>query len=655
MNWLFTILFYIVYISLCLLLGNFVLQVADYKASPSKSFIAGFFTYLLSGFIVGCPCILFHVSWNFYFIIQLIAFIAISAIGIISNRKKIFTLQFYKNIFSPKAIHIFFKNNWFLVLFCAVMIYFSISNNLPYYKTAYDDAQYIGKLVNYIGASKLGLENAWDGSVLSEISIDYKMFNTFDLFYSFLSVLFQIPVIFFCRGSMNLLCYILFVVVYKEFASIFVKRKYAQYTLFLFYAIIFGQGYLNHLEILSYDFWRLQVGMFYGGSVAKINAIPCLTIFSMPLFKKLDFKKIIFIILLSVSMISLSTIYVIEFGFFAIAFWLVWSLYKSLENGFKKKWFLVCLSLLLFIVMILLIIGSTYIDKFPQLTHWPDAADDSLGDMSIYNTQTILYRYGYIILFILLLFVRNKKQLGFLLICGICYLFVRFIYLRELALLLTAYQNFGIERYVSAVQYIFALLIGIILVEICCRIRKPYILLNTFSLLFLSFISYYFYTNFDEITSYTGLGTGLCELGYDFTRPLNINTEMAPDITYELKDYFETIPYGNYRFYAGKYFTCEGKEADPHILYLASNRIESCTSYGYFYNGMTSEQDAALDAFCHSEDMSYESIQTILEDCSIDYYMVYTDNAKQQLENAGKELVLQNNINEDIYYLFCVD
>lgn len=654
MNWLFTILFYVVFINLCLLVGEIILRAAKYKVNTAKSFIAGFFSYLLSGFIVGYPCILFHVSWNLYYYIQLAIFLVISIIAIILQREKIFNLDFYKQTFNFKKICLFFKNNWFLILFCAVIIYFAMANNLPYYKTAYDDAIYIGKLVNYIGAPQLGIEDPWNGRILSEITLNYKSLNTFELFYSFLSILFNIPIIFFCRVSMNLLCYILFVTVYKEFSSIFVKRKYAQYTLILFYLIILGNGYLDHIHLRAYDTWRLQFAMFYGGTVAKVNAIPCLMIFSMPLFKKFDFRKIIFIFLLSVSMVSFSTIYVIEFGFFALAFFLIWSLYKFLHNCYQKKIGAALLSLLLFALMICLIIASTYIDDFSAITHWPDYANEAYADISAYNTGTIVFRYGFIILLISFLFIRNQRQLCFTLICCICYVFIRFFYLKEFALLLTGYADYGVFRYISSVQYILVLFSGILLVEICSRLFKPRILLNIISFAFLILLSCYFYINYDEIISYSGLGTGICELGYDFTRPFDINTEMAPKITYSLKEYFETIPYGNYRFYAGKYFLCEGEKADPHILYLASNRIESCTGYGYEYNDMSEEQDSILDAFCHSNDMTYESLGMILSDCRIDYYMVYTDNAKQQLENAGMQLVLQNDTDEDPYYLFRV-
>lgn len=652
MNWALTILFYLIFIPFCMLAGDTVLSWAGYRRTCGRRFAAGFFSWNLVGFAAGCPSLFLHVPWNVYYWFQLAVFVLTGALLVYLRRDTVFCRETYSSLFTAERIRKFFFENWFLIVLVGVLMYLSMANNLPYYRDGYDDVMYIGKMVNMIGAPAIGIEDPYNGNVVETGLITYKIFNTFELLYAFTSETFHIQIIFFCRVTMNLAGYLLFAAVYKEIAAVFVKRSLAQYALLLFFGLVISEGYLlHHFHMYSYDLWRLQTAMFYGGTIARNSALPCLLLFALPLLRKPEWKKFLFVILLSISMTAFSTIYVIEAGFFAIAFLILLAARETYCGISEKKIWKGLIGILLFLLIAAVLAGSKQLDNYPDLTHWSRFNEKYLAtEMPSFYSETVFFRYGYVILAFAFLAVRGVKKQLTLGVITICYLFVRFLYFSELALLLGGYQHYAVYRYIASIQYLLVLLTGVLIVKLFRW--KP--LLNLTCIVFISVVLSYFSSHLDEIVAQHERSDGVCEYGYDFSRPFDLNTAMTPDITFKFGDFFNSLPYGNYRFYAGNYFPYEGRLVAPEVLYISSNRIENCMIYQE-YNGMTAEQNELLDAFCWSDDMTYEEIAGTLQDCRVDYFMVYTENAKRELENAGYSVVLQNEPGEEAYYLFAIN
>ncbi len=653
MNWISTFIFLLLATFVNILLGDFVLTFVNFKKNWSRRFIAGYFSVFLLGFLVGCPLTFMHVSWNVYFAVQSVVFGAVTVGVLFHYRKVVFCKQTYKQLFTKGKVISFVKENWFLGVIVAVLMFFSISNNMPIYKDGYDDVMYIGKMVNLIGAPAIGVEDPYHGSVVAGGIGGYKLFNTFELVYSYFSVLFHIQIIFFCRITMNLLNYILFVVIYKECAALFVKRSYAQYALILFIALAISAGYLTkHFGLYSYDLWRFQTAMFYGGTIAKNNTIPCLLIFGHELWKKIDWKRILVFIGFSISMISLSSIYVIEAGFVIVSAAIVYCIYQAVKAWKAHDHKKVLMALLGLSIIACVLLLTKKIDNYPSITKWSQFDKDYLNlEIPFYNKGTYLFRFGYLIFACFIIFAKDMKQKMLACVSMLSYLFVRFMYFFEFALLLGGYKHFAVCRYMASIQYILVLVCGIFLVWICSNIKKAGIILGGICAVFTGTVLGYVNTHLSDIVAIHDRADGVCELGYDFSRPFDFNTAMTPDITFKFGDYFNSLPYGNYRFFAGYTFPYQGKQVLPDILYISSNRIENCFVYG-MYNGMVEEQGQILHAFCYGQYEDFEHVLQLLKDCDIDYYMVYAESSKQKLEDYGYSVVLGNEPGEEPYYLF---
>ena len=148
MNWILTILFFIVIFPHYYLLGDTILNFFKYKTNLSKSLIAGYIFNAFIFFVIGVPCQLFHTSWRFFFWVQLFLLVVVDILFIIINRQAIknFVDQFVLSGFLKRSLKLL-KQNWVCMLFIGLFTIFSMANQLPIYQMNYDDFYYIGKIV----------------------------------------------------------------------------------------------------------------------------------------------------------------------------------------------------------------------------------------------------------------------------------------------------------------------------------------------------------------------------------------------------------------------------------------------------------------------------------------------------------------------------
>lgn len=652
MNWILTLVFYVVLFPHYYLLGSTCLEIFNYQKNSRKSILAGFVVSFFITFAIGFPCQLFYLSWNLYFVLQLIIFVLLDGLLIYRNK--------CKPSINGKIIRQFIRDNWVLVLFVAVFMTLAIASQLPYYDLNYDDTYYIGKVVNHVDTPHLMNEDYFNGSLIQTSGLDpIRMINTFELSYAFLGTIFHVDLAFFCRVSMAMHNYILFTIVYKEIGSYFVSDKYAQYTILPFFYFMLPHGYLQQgmplalLRVHSYDLWQFQTAAFYGSSVVRMISIPILFIFALPLVKKMNIKQLIFMIICSISMISFSTIFMQVVVLFFIAILLVkfiYHLYESIQNK-SKKGILVYTCCVLAIVFFLLATKALGHLSFVQTDAYLKNVENYKGFQTAWFDNDAILLCGWIILIVAFLLQKEKKARAFVLLSTILYLFVFKCFFISLLMLTTFGYFFVALRTVASIQYILLFLFGVIIV----RLYEMVFHKKTFGMKFITAgtcicLSVFFVGKQDDFLNYNFLASGISSAGWNFKRVLDVDTKMIPEIFVEVGDYFNTLPYGNYKMYTCNQFVTDG----GYVTYdggfeMTTNRLHIANQNGF--KKLDDNAIATLDEFCKEGSVNINDTLSILSKENIEYILVFNEQAANDLASNGNKLVLKNEQNLNPYYL----
>lgn len=652
MNWLLTLVFYLVLFPHYYLLGNTCLEIFHYEKNVRKSILAGFVTTFFITFIIGFPCQLFYLSWKFYFILQLIVFVLIDGVLIYRNR--------WKPFINRKTIRNFVRDNWVLILFVVIFMTLAIASQLPYYDLNYDDTYYIGKVMNHVGTPHLMNEDYFNGSLVQASGFDpIRMINTYELSYAFLGTIFHIDLAFLCRISMAMHNYILFAIVYKEIGSYFVSEKYAQYTILPFFYFMLPHGYLQQgmpfglLRIHSYDLWQFQTAAFYGGSVVRMMSIPILFIFALPLVKKMNVKQLIFMMICSISMLSFSTIFMQVVVLFFVAILLVkfiYHLYEAIQNK-STRGILVYACCVLAMVLFLLATKVLGHSSFVQTEAYLKNVENYKGFQAAwFDIDTLLLR-GWIILIVAFLLQKEKKARAFVLVTAILYLFVFKCFFIALLMLTTFGYFFVALRTVASIQYILLFLVGVCFVRLYEMIfHKKAWGMKLVSVGVCICLSVFFVGKQTTFLNYTFLASGVSSAGWNFKRVLDVNTKMVPDIFVEVGDYFNTLPYGNYKMYTCNQFVTDGGYTTYDGGFeMTTNRLHIANHNGF--KKLDENDIATLDKFCKDGSVSTGDVLAILNKENIEYILVFNKQAASDLESDGNKLLIKNEQNLNPYYL----
>lgn len=317
MNYILGLIFLVFILFYYNILGNLIINFVDAKYTKLSSFkiLTGFiFCYFIS-FIIGLPCQFFKVNWNIFFYSMLIANIILFFYSFKHTFKDLNGFfKFINKKLNKKSIIEWLKNNWVCLVFVIVFMFFSLSNVMALYQLNYDDTYYISKIVNSIGTPALQNENFYNGMLVNQSDIDLgRILNTYEISYGFWASLFHIKVSFFCRLVMNLHNYIIFVIVIKNLASLFLKENKCQYVILPFFIFLISSGYLmeanQNYHIRIYDLWQFQTAMWYGGSIVRTLTIPVMFLYALPLLlDKIRIKPFLTITAVSITMLSFSSV-----------------------------------------------------------------------------------------------------------------------------------------------------------------------------------------------------------------------------------------------------------------------------------------------------------------------------------------------------------
>ena len=646
MNWFLSILFYIVIFAQYYLIGDTLISFADYKTSLAKKMILGFFGTFFITFLVGFPAQFFRISWISYFVIQCFVFLFIDLGFLILRRKQLIRwLKRNKNV-NVETIKQFVCNNWLCFVFVFLFTWFSSANNLPIYELNYDDFYYIGKMVNLVGTDHLLNENYYNGFLinLSAVPLE-RLFNTYELSYSFLSSVFSIDIIFFCRITMVIHNYLFFVLIYKELSSLLIPSQYSQYSVVPFFIFLIPLGYLQNglgnlsFHICSYDLWQFQTAIFYGGSVVRVLSVPALMIFSYELIEKIDIKKILIIAMLSVAFLSFSTIFLQIFAVYSIFILLTKCIY-TLHNSIKNKNIKIILFSIAGIIFILLVLLST---KFIAKILNPDAVVACIEGLNAYIIGwfdfDVILRLGIIPIIVCILISKNIQNKMIYLFVHFLYALVTTMWFKEFLALTSGNMFFVINRTVASIQFLLILIAGLCVIEIFLKFFSNRTVPSFISIVYILCICFFFQNHVDRFLDYTYLGSGISSAGWDFSRLFSKNNSMTLDIFANIGNYFNSLPYGNYTLYCPESFTYNDNETFSLGFLMSSNRIQLHAREGI---NIPEEKIALLNSFCLGKSNETDLVCSYLNDYELEYIVIFDENSKQLLENKGGTVVFEN-------------
>ena len=660
MNWIFTIIFLIVILLHYSLLGEGLLSFFSYESNFNKRIIAGFFFTFFLTFLIGFPCQVFHVSWDLYFILQVIELLLVDLLFFLYLRKKI--KNHLSNIYKKdivKSVLKIVKENWICILFVFLFTCFSMANQLPVYGMNYDDFYYIGKITNLIGADHLLSENYYSGAVEITNGFDIiRTINTYELSYGFLSTIFHIDVTFFCRGTMVIHNYFIFVLVYKELASILVPRKYLQFVLVPFFMFLIPQGYLHNISIMgilcpirSYDLWQFQTAVFYGGSVVRMLSIPVLFIFAFPMLQKLNIKKIIWLAILSFSFISFSTIFIQNFIVFAWAIFLVYSLVQIYDGWKDKNRIKIIGNLILCLFMIGFIGSSKGWDHLSLIDtegfHYSVAVFADFDNVWVQN-DLILKIFPFIFL-VGILFSKGILKKSVYLFIAFIYILLKSSFFYEFLTVTSFNQYFVVYRTISSIQYICLLLSAISIILVYLKISKKILFPSVISMICIIAVIVFFRTHSQVFVQYSYNGSGVSKAGWNFKRIFDFNNKMTPEIFYEVGEYFNSLPYGNYRFFAPSVFQFDQVDTLELGFMMSSNRIQIHERGGF--EGITKEESEIISNYCLSDEGEYVAVNDLLKKYETEYLLIGDEMHKEEMISHGAQEILKIDNISGPYYL----
>lgn len=659
MNWIATILFLIVSFTFYYFLGNEFVSFSGFCNTSRNRIVLGFFGTFFILFFTGFPAQFFHWSWNLYFFSTLAIILTILIFITLKHKKDIISFLSKKNKKEMFVNHLkqVIRENWIIILVVVFLTSFSMANQLPFYAQNYDDTFYIGKIANIIGAPIIGVEDYFNGAPLQDLSINFnRLLNTYEISYGFFSNLFGIETTFFCRVTMVIHNYILLCLVYKNLASLVISENKAQYTLIIFFILMISHGFLMYgvsfVHLRSYDLWQSQTAIFYGGSVVRTMSLPVLIYFSIPLVKKIEIKKFLIVAMLSFAFVTFSTIFVTIFIIFMLLILFIKFLY-NISASIKNNWKLCSVNVICLVFMTLIVVLINNNSFLTSSSAFRDAINEYLIYKVEYFDNDVLWNFGWLL--ILLLFIVSIKKNSYLfpiLVISI-YIFYTCGLFNNWIILASFNTWFVALRSAAAMQFIILILFGICFVsviEILIEEKIAIYLLRASSLVFLILVITIFNLKYEEILSYNLLGWGVTKEGYDFSRLLNLNTHMTPDIFYEIGNYFNGIPYGTYKVYAPKVIRYDGKDAASKAMYMTTNRIEIQDDGGF--KGLSETERQQLESFCLGQSSSFNEIERIIKENKIDYLLILDVNQHLKMEENGYETVLQNSSSDDnLYYL----
>ncbi|MBM6879742.1 hypothetical protein H6A09_03570 [[Clostridium] spiroforme] len=651
MNWVMSLVFLCIIPLTYYVIGRkmqLIFCLENGKNDLIRTCLIGFFVVFFISFIVGLPCQFFHLNWVIYKYTYLFLLILIIIYSVYTEKENYIGKK--NEIISTIVKHI--KYNWFIYFLCVIFLFFALTNILMYYQNNYDDAYYLGKVINQIGAKQLSMENYYNGSLTNGALDITRVLNTYEITYGFFSTIFHISPVFFCRVTMAVHNYVLVFFVYKLLAQFFVKNNISQYCLLPFVFLIISSGYAMEgntpFSINMFDGWQFQSAIWYGGSVVRTIAIPTILIFSESLIERFYLKNIVFLCIVYVTFLSFSTIFLI-YGIIVTLLLFISKGLIQLNDGKIKNKIKKIDAILCIVIPIFLLFFSKLIDKLSFI-----GTANYYSNLSNYIDFSNWYFYGdtfiyyALALFILSYFIFKSTMSKFVSIFMILVFLIVFTKLfYELIIVSSGFFWFVGLRFSTSIQLMLTFMIGCLILYLFDKFFNKKFIIGLFSLVLTFSVLSYIYTHIEEIKQQNWLASGMTEYGYSIY-PLIKNDEMMPNVMCEVGAYFNNKEYGNYPLLVPESMNWDGYPMYTNGFVFASNRIELCTNNGA--NNLSKDQLDLLYKY-YSNECNYSDIAKILSDHNINYILVQDKNQMDDLIRNGWTLEISSDKINETYYL----
>lgn len=670
------------------LLGNIIIQNLKIRNKFACRTIIGWIICYCLGWIVGFPEQILRRGWNEFSVLYstvLFIFCAMSLAYL--NKKEALSIRIRKLIKKDKG---YFKEKcktflikyWFVLIFTLVFTLFSTTNMMSYTINNYNDDYYIVKMVHMVHSNPILNENYFLGNPVTSNSIreligsqGYRIFNTYELIYSFFGTFAHIPLVYFAKVTMTFHNYFICFLLYQLFSSIFLDENKTQYSLLLFAFLLIPDGFAakgNHiLKIRMFENWRFQTAIYMGGSVVRVCTFPLLTFFSYQFFK--GYKQ--FLILLGITCITLlsyqstSISYIILFfPIFILGASLIW-MDKQINKHIKPK---NRKQVTMIYTTFVLVLFLMFFDKIDILLQYLSIGHSkNLVGRSIINYTTLKgiakqYAPYYVNLFkldifgvlglipLLCVYYLSNDQIKKIISIMIIYIFLVFkLNKSSIFLSLISFDFYCIARMLTGIIIMIVLFSGIALIYAMEYIPHKKIIIPLISSCMLLSSVCIVKFNMTSIKKYVNQGDGMVKEGYSL-EPLTANNQFLPKMFAEISNYFEAVPNGKYAVYSENVIKWKGTEYSPIGLLLASKKIMYST-YGNIYDNKHDEYmytmnwtNYVLNQFVTGEKPedkyhTYASIYPFLKKAGLRYILLTRKNVKNEFMKNSWKVVAGSN------------
>lgn len=656
MNWIKTLLFLVIIFTFYRISGKVALEYIGYrKINSIKEVLAGFIILFFIGFVIGVPSQLFHVNWFVYKYLMISSVLLVSLLCVFKKKRQLIDkFSSIKNNGREILInHI--QQYWFVYLLVIAFTFLAITNTLPYYRMNYDDSYYIGKIVNQTGSIALMNENYYNGCTIAS-GFDggiTRIFNTFEIMYGFLAELFLIDIPFFCRVSMAVHNYLMVFLTYKSFAEMFINKRFSQFSLIPFSILLICSGFMMtsghyYFNLRMYDGWQFQTAIFYGGSVVRTLSIPIILLFGVDLFEKIELKKICFMAVIFLTFMSFSTIF-LQYAILLVLFFMVVKTIYCLLNSVKEQNKRNILGWSIFLVIILsLFIISKKLDHLPFINtpNYKFNVTEFKNFYYYYFGSDVFARYGPFILTVAFFIFKTDDRKNITLFTLLVYLLFYCDLFEEL-IVLTSFNTFFVSlRFMTSIQMMVVIYLGVILVELISKVKWNIKIFPILSISILLVISISIYKNKDLMTNYDFAGSGITKTGYSL-KTIMKNDKMMPNIMVDIGDYFNSLEYGNYSLVLPNEVPCDETTIPGRGFIITSNRIELIE---YFGSGVTGNELNIINSY-YLNNTTVNEVDKIIKKRKLDYILVFDENKRDELKENGYEVKFEKKESNNEYYL----
>lgn len=652
MNYIKTFIFLICILAFNYIVGTACLKVfKKEKSNFTLKIVAGFITLFLLGFCVGLPAQVLAASWTIYFIAFCIVMGIVLILSILFVKHDL--INVLKRV-KKKPLY-FIKHHllqyWFIYLLVFFFSAFSILNTQPYLWCNYHDDYYIAKVVNLQGAPHLLDEQYLLGlkivrsSFFTYISAQgYRFLNTYEVTYAALGSIFGIDLAFFCRFSICIYMYLIVFLTYKLLAEKFIKNIYtSQYALLVFSLLLIPAGYASGLKlsIRMFENWRFQTAIYYGGSIVRVLGLPLFILSFSELINKINIKSIFsflccFILLLSFQTSALSYLFFIA----PILLFLLILKGVNIKVIGRKKNILFIIIVTLFLLLITL--SDQILSCFPiDMSRCNDLIKSYTPYYNDIFICDIFALFGFIPVAMSLYLDRKKDQLFYIDLFILCaYLVFRFNKSNYYIAMVSQYLFYSALRIMTSVLLLIIFSTGVFVVNILSKVKQriSQIIIPIVSLAMVLCTVTNVYANRGKVIKYTKEAQSATPQGYSL-KILTDNDKMLPDMIANVGNYFNKLPYGNYRLLSEGQIPYKNTYIDNESFLLASNRIE------LFFNGTKGEEESNSNyrivlKFLKGE-ADYSTAVQIIRQSGIKYIFTTREKCKNELV-ANNNKILYN-------------